>query len=283
MMSVILNVMDTAVFVEFLDTAILVFLMWLGWFLCSVFFRFVRERHCQQHFRAKLTNADADMSEIRTATSASCPDSTIEDLHSPVLDDVQKVRWLLESHGVFGASPGAWASAAGSDLGAASEISVDKDREYEGAESDVDWEPLQDSGGASHVVADATSKLGMLCDHDALFSGPNASSSIKSHPLHAGQGTLAIDGSTFETCSADEAALEEGPLEEFVPCGPAARTLFEQYSLFGAEPGTWSKDSDCSTSYSSKSESVMATQDIASDPDSEVEVDSDVWQDMCET
>jgi hypothetical protein len=56
--------------------------------------------------------------------------------------------------------------------------------------------------------------------------------------------------------------------------------LFDHYSLFGAAPGAWSKDGDCSTGCASESESAETTQEVASDSSFDEDVDTACLEDL---
>jgi hypothetical protein len=297
MMSAMQSIIDNTVFVECFEMAILMSCMWLGWITWTFLLHFMTHRHQQQHLRTKVADAEAHMPEICIDAFARSPDS-IEDL--PALDDAQKVRLLLESHGAFGASPGTWVGAVGLELTSDSETSVDGEYDAD-AESNSDWEATEDFTFQS--VACTERNLGMLFEHYSLFqSEPGtwspaqgedsdeasediakghddllSGSSVSILPgndaiIDAAHETLANDDDcAAQSCSADEAGTLMEPLAD-PPHDGAASALFEQYSLFGAQPGTWSKDSDCSTSCSSESESTEGTtEDLASDMNSDAE------------
>lgn len=176
-------------------------------------------------------------------------------------------------------------SATGGALDVASQTSVEADGEYEGSESDLDWEPAQDVGGAFQTMASTESNLGTLFEHYSLFqSEPGTWCSAQGENSHAASDELPedtvagcddhlsgpnlsilpenhmSDGCGLRTWSGADAAASVGP-----PRADAARALFDQYALFGAEPGAWSKDNDCSTGCSSEIESAEVTEEAASD------------------
>lgn len=158
--------METTIFVECFDMAILVSFMGLGWFAWSFLCRLAAQKHWQQHLHAKVAYADAPISDVFSDILAQGPDSVAD--VGACIDDAQKVRYLLESHSVFGAPPGAWVSAPGIELDATSETSQEADGEPEGVESDSDWEAIQDSG-VFQAVASSTCNIGMLFEHYSLF------------------------------------------------------------------------------------------------------------------
>lgn len=166
MSAMLSSIMETTIFVECFDMAILVSFMGLGWFAWSFLCRLAAQKHWQQHLRAKVASADGDAIDVFGDILARGPDSAAG--LGACTDDAQMVRYLLESHGVFAAPPGAWVSAAGMELDATSESSEEADGEWEGTESDSDWEAAQDSG-AFQAVASCTSNIGMLFEHYSLF------------------------------------------------------------------------------------------------------------------
>lgn len=160
------NIMDSMVFVECCDMAVLVSSMLLGWFTWSSLCRFATQRQQKLHLRSKVAYLDADVSYVRRDSSAPRATST-EDLQVPDVDNAQKVRWLLESYGAFGATPGTW-DAASAKLNMASEALAEEEGEHTATESDdSDWELVQDSGASLQAVTE--SSLGLLFDHYSLF------------------------------------------------------------------------------------------------------------------
>jgi len=128
------------------------------------------------------------------------------------------------------------------------------------------------------------------CD-DSLSRRMNILSDSHNVLVDAGQGAWAKDGYAAKSCSVEGADVSmEGPSQGLVgpPHDDAAKALFEQYSLFGAAPGTWCKDSDCSTDCSSDSEAAEATEDLPLDVnfdtelDNDAEVPNDCVEDLCE-
>jgi hypothetical protein len=190
-----------------------------------------------------------------------------------------KLGMLFEHYALFQSEPGSWtmcpaqredSNKAGeesmkdnNDMASESESSVVADGEYEVANSDVDWEASQDSTNC---------KLGMLFEHYALFQSEPGT-------WCPAQGEGSDDASED---SMEDVADGCGSLEGLAdpPLNDPARLLFEQYSLFEAEPGTWSKDSDCSTNYSSENESAEAAEDGISCVNSVAERDSDHLEDL---
>jgi hypothetical protein len=269
------NVMDSAVWADCFEMVILMSSMWFGWFIWLLFCHYMTQRQWQQHVRSKIAQADAHTSDVCADAVARVLD-VVEDSPQRLVDDAQSVRRLLENYGVFGASPGAWVAAADSALDAGSEASLEADD----AQSD-DLEP-QDSGAMRAVTTETS--LGALFEHYALFgaelgtwrpSGEDsdeASNEWTESTIDACDESLStakvctlLPSRALQTGSADEAdSLLDGPSEGPVaaPRDNVAQALFEQYSLFGAEPRTWSTDSDCSTGFASESESAEAGTDM---------------------